>query len=614
MITLEINGQEIQLPTDFKLTRVFEGAYYSGKNIAVPRTYGISFEPTPSNILAMEFANDLRVKERKKHYSSIVKRSGSVIMRGNYVSDTIDDLFSGTIVGTRFLELIEKKNLQDFFFAPELVMGTTSQEVANYALEYHPDANIGFPEVEMEDYYGSGNPDFYGVVNFRVDSESGLVNEMNYVTEDMDNRYSLLPAFNLLWVLKCVITELGYTPKGDFFTKPNLDKLLLFGSKSLDKLGGEGFKCTGSLTGSNTGDTGLIYDNRTGNEWNTNSYPEDRYITPHEGKYRATIQFDGQMGDPLAHTVQFCKVHIHTDSGILTAPFKLNGSTQKFIERTWEFNWDTIGHQIWFSIEWEGETTTGAAAGGFYTNLKVDIKNIQSETLNVYQKSLIYADHMPNMLASNLIKECSHTFNLSVRFKDDKKEVHINLLDEKLRNNEFWDITDKVIAEDERLYKSLTIPEEEGVELKWKSKVNDETFVIGEGEKKVKMNLCPCKLIDIGREIWKDKWKANSELIDSKGNDDILRFAYHSTHDVPMDLSLVPNSNSLLDEHLLETHTRLAKATPVTMNVDFNTNDLEALDVDEKLMVDHNLFLLKKLTVNEDSDGPGISKLELWKF
>ena len=50
------------------------------------------------------------------------------------------------------------------------------------------------------------------------------------------------------------------------------------------------------------------------------------------------------------------------------------------------------------------------------------------------------------------------------------------------------------------------------------------------------------------------------------------------------------------------------------MDVLFNENDLHKLNVDQKFMVDHSIFVLKKLTVPNSNTGTGISKMELWKI
>ena len=614
MITIEINGHYIDLPPAFKLTRVIEGSYFKTNKVSVARTYPISFdENNPKNQQAMEHANDLRVKSRKKSFEATIRRNGSVVMRGLYVANTIDDMFSGSIVGTQFLEEIKSKKLTDFSYAPDVTLGVSSQDVADYALDYNVADKIGFPETEIVDYYGNDNPDFNGIVNYREDS-NGKINTMDFVNEDNDNKYSLLPAFNLLWLLQCISSELGYTIKGDLFEKQNLQTLLLYGSKNLDEKGGTAYKGIGILTGSHIGNKGLVYDSTIGSAWNTTSFLEDRYITPHEGIYSIVLDMDAQMGDAMPQTVQFCKVYLYVNGNSSLSMHKMIGNDLKHINRSWKLDFDTSLQEIWIGIEWEGQTNMGGAAGGFYSGLTVEIKNLQDENLNVYKKSLNYAAHLPDVLAGNLFKEVCNTLNSSITFNEDKKEVYLNSLEARLKTNDFWDITDKVIAKDGKFYQSLEVPEQSGFDLKWDSEINDDHYVIDEGEQEVKMKLCPCKSVNIGRHIWKDEWKANSDLTQSEGDNTILRCGYHDTHNIPMELLLQEGNNTLLNEHLLETHRVLNVATPVVMKVNFTENDLAVIDPDKKLMVDHELFVLDKLTVEDAHSGPGISQLKLWKI
>jgi hypothetical protein len=623
MITFEIDDQVLQMPADFKLVSVINSNLLSTGEISADRTYDVEILDTPINRVALKHLNNLRIKKQVTVFTAVVRDNGAVFINGSFVASNYTSAFSGTLVDSRFLEKIEGKRLKDFTFAPDLVLGNSPQSVADYAKEYHTADHVGFPEILLGDIYNETNPDFTGVVNLRT-NDPGKINTMDFVTGENDNKHSILPAFDALWILKTIGSELGYQFKGTLFDQANLQELLIPGGKTLDNKVGPLFLAEAdTFSQTITGLTPIAYDNVTGVNWNVVSFAEKRYVVNQVGKHRFKLKFTAKI--PVAYSNATVRVELVSSAeGVIYAyTTSILTEVDNFLSFNESITFLVTGETLFWRINFQGYATVILLdVEGIYSQLECAIEPIQYQNLNIYHQSLNYAEYMPDYSASQFIKDFCASFGVNIRFNEVKKEVLFDLKKDIIDASDFWDITDKIVSEENRYYQNIEFTKELGFSISWDNEFNTDQVLVASGDTDIKLKLSPCKLYDFNalglfgssKKIWIDSFKVNTDLADITGVKGALRMAFHDADNPKVNLKLNNEQDSVFTQYLESFFQLKNKAVPVVSIAKLNRTDLNKLKTVNKLMIDHTLFLLDTATNPRSNEGPGLTKLRLWKI
>jgi hypothetical protein len=618
MIIIDLDGWIIQMPTDFELVKVIEPNLFEDEEIKVPRTYEITIPDTPINQRALNYLNELRHVHRKIIFKALVTDKGAVVINGIFKASNFNGSFSGTLVDSAVLAELEGKQLSDFNYAADVVLGENTQEVANYGLTYHENDHVGFPEIVTSNIYGELNPAFGGIMNLRSGS-TGKTNALDYTQDDADNHYSMLPCFGLLWLIERMADELGYTVSGDLFEQPNLQQLLLIGGKTLDTLPstnylGEGIQDTRTTTGLKS----VAYDTVTGGNWNLLSYPEYRWVVNRLGRHRIKISFDAFVQNGYTNP----EVRIELGN-IFAQTILINSGVNNSVSFEFNHTFTAIGDSLYWQINFRGRVfVVIGSVEGTYSNLKVSFEPVQWQALNIYKQNLNYAAHMPQYSAAELITETCKTLGAKMEVNECNKVLHFNLKSNLINLGGFWDITDKIIPNKGRYFENIDFEENTGFNLIWDSDINKESRLIGEADQEIKLKLSACKrydfkpssFVNVDKKLWIDNLNISTDLTNSVVSKGSLKIAYHDAENAPMKLTLEDEIGTLWTTHLKALYENKNKLTPVISRVKFSRNDINKLQQYNQVMIDHSLFFLKKITAPLTQNEPGFCKLELFKI
>jgi hypothetical protein len=575
----------------------------------------------------LDFLNDLRTPTFQREIPARVTFRGAILVEGVFLTKDFDGMFSGVVVGTDFLEAIKDRMLNDFDFGADVDLGTSQTDVANFAKNYHAGSGVGFPEIFNPEYFGGSEEAFGGILNARSqDGANGYINTFTDDDEANDNVYSLLPCFRFYFLLEKIAAGLGYTFTGSFFGKPEIDELLLVGSKTLDEFGG--IQHQGVLTFSDT----LLNDgefspigNRTGSVWNGS-----KYVVQAEGSHRIEARLNYRGTDPThatrwiyggSMTMEIDGVE-HRSRGF---QYKRDGFVN--LNVTFEAGPDDLGKtfQMRFNayryIEDPGIPPTEQPDAFFAEDFTFRVYQKTESELNVFKKSMAYREHLPEVTLGDFLKDLATTFNLALIPK--YNEIEFVVLEDLLTSKQFDDYSDRVVRKlDDHFYSQIQIPERNGFTLTWTEKKVSDERVVGNGKKTVKFNLSAMgehrgfavnEDQSDSRFMYSAEWQGNTFLEDDDGKKTPLRMAFHDYLNAPISLRFGDSATDFSKLFLNETFSIRNRAVPVVFMMDLNINQILNFDVRKKFMVGNQVFIVNKITT-PFSDQIGISRVECWQI
>lgn len=235
MIGIEVNNTFLELGDEsvrFEkinpsfITDLFQGDF----------SFPFTVTDTDTNLKALGFSNVIELVNRTVSIDCYIWMFGIPYTQAKIiVSAGTKRTIKINIAGGVKAMKIADKNLQDLHYGADYNLGLNTDAIIltakNISLE--TDYTVyGFTFVphKNEDFYGTSNPDFSGIIN-RQDSTNGNFLK-NSVT--IGNKHALVPWLYLFFILKTIFEEEGLIPDGDFWNDPEMHKVLLYNNYALD--------------------------------------------------------------------------------------------------------------------------------------------------------------------------------------------------------------------------------------------------------------------------------------------------------------------------------------------------------------------------------------------
>jgi hypothetical protein len=269
------------------------------------------------------------------------------------------------------------------------------------------------------------NQDYAGIVNDYTDDS--YVSNWPVEGEAL-NKTTLVPFLFLHHIIKSIYNNLGYTVTGKFLNDPELQQLLVYNNRSIDNKEPR-YSYGGRITSkSYYGSASPIIIKVDEGVWNY-----DNSFNSSDGKF--TIQEDGSHKCFMDLQIKALAGY----SGTLWATIRimhegdeLSSYSHEISDTEWtdvnrvisEFYADaSFGSKIWFDVQVENQAAPPEEAQwADFTlqNVTLSVTNVSQSRLNRFASVINYADHVPDLLASEFLHEIYKLFAL-VPFYDHRQ-------------------------------------------------------------------------------------------------------------------------------------------------------------------------------------------------
>ncbi len=428
MLDIKIQGESVDLPEDVKAELHVENSAMKDELISQDYVQQMRLPPTTANERIFDHANHVEVRNKAKVYEgTTVSFKGVQKIAGKTVLHrTTDDGFETSISANGFLLEILDKNLKDVNYGADVNLGADADAVVSHATtkagQSYPTANYTFPLMRWLDFYDGSNPDFQNFVNdWDFVAEEFKKNVISQSNPDSVN--TLVPCLYFHFVFTKVFENFGYHVKGDFINDVDWQKLIIIGNYGLDELEKGYFvrvSLSASYTATNNSRLKLDDDSTGDNEDEEGIFDTSTNVWEYEIQEEGfhTFTLTGMADMPVAPV------------GSLSWSFRLD-ATQ--VSPTYSWNWGVtysqtytryfaageIGGKVWINIGSVGPDFDMEAA-------QLNVTNTSSGQLNVFSKTLHYANHVPDMTLGDLMSNIKGLPNLHFEFDKQEKVVYVN--------------------------------------------------------------------------------------------------------------------------------------------------------------------------------------------
>jgi hypothetical protein len=236
MIGIEVNGTFLELKEEsFRLEKintsfypeVFQGDY----------SFPCSVDDTEINRKTLGFPTSLENADRVLKVHCYLWLGGVPYNKAMlHIIGASNNKIKFNIAGGLKSLTIFDKSLKELDYGTDYDLGVDSDAIIASAktISLETDFSVyGFSFVphKNEDFYNGENPDFCGIIN-RQNSTTGDFLKNTFVT---GNKYALVPFVYLFYILDTIFKSESLEAEGDFYTDPEMRRMLLYNNYALDK-------------------------------------------------------------------------------------------------------------------------------------------------------------------------------------------------------------------------------------------------------------------------------------------------------------------------------------------------------------------------------------------
>lgn len=577
------------------------------------RSYNIVAPAVPENDYIFKHARFVELKNKMKAFDCTATFSGSIITKGKFVLIDAETTYNGVLTVSEFSVDILDKNLRDFSYGPDVVMGVSSADVAAFCQNDYKADGYSFPEVFNTEFYNEQNDAWLGILNFKHSDPTLLVNTVVDDSLESDNKFAFAPSFYVHWILQKVADELGYIFDGNFFEKQDLDDLLLVGNTPFDELGSSYSASADSQPGYVTG----IVEHFFSTANNLITRPNENSLGNHHAYYATATglhRFTMRGTCSINTTYNFRKLVVLHQLGTLNYTtldtFELTLQNQSITNFEFEIEvylqaGDVV--QPWIAFQGSGVGVNYNVIAGNLNFIEWKVVNLSNELLNVYKKSWAIADHVPNITVPDLIKELKKVFNLSVYPHPQEKRVTFTITEDAISSAKVVDWTDKIRRKNnKRNQPKLTFSKDEGRLFKWQDEsVSGDVRKVGDARNDYLVKLSPMKTtylrdvdpFEVRRTMFVGKFKAETPMYDIGESEFSWNMCFADNAGLQRSFQLKWNFNNGVNDDLFtmfwENSIEIELfGERVDYDLALNMNDLQTIDFLRKVHLDGIMCLL----------------------
>ncbi|MCL2311236.1 MAG: hypothetical protein FWC41_01915 [Firmicutes bacterium] len=514
MLQIRVNNQFIYINKDTSIQMEVNNSIFSVDEIIGKIIYTFDV-PAHHNDKIFGFARFIYVQKKKKYEAEILV-GGIQIAKGDlYIQKATKTTYSLGVVVNPIPEGWGEKKLNENDLG-EIIISRNETEHKEKWLEFlqnslTPDATIKFPLFINENFYGGENADFgffegkqasiypdsdtptpalekFYVNRLFFEQNKNIVKKLdscrgirifNEYTAYSDNSFAFAPAINLLWLLKKIINNWGYSLIGSFYREEKIKKIFFQSLRALDEN-------TGSFSAT------IVHINPSV-QYHNNPYAEDYlclefevdnkrwdYFVPTTSReYNINVRIKTHLPDNILSTFSVSGEHLEGDEALmfflldysegLGLPNMINdhiiwqGNVGYQSGGNWEFfnsfykiynlqqlkdeiryNGDgfysfhfafnqhlVAGHSYYFyfnKLTLIKETYIRFASITKYSKIITSDHEIENHVLNIFSKKMVYNEYLPNFLNGGFIKTILSTFGLSFYIDQQQKTIELSFV------------------------------------------------------------------------------------------------------------------------------------------------------------------------------------------
>lgn len=460
MTGVKINGEYLVLE-NFRVTFELENTAFSDDLIFSGFSIPGEAPVCPINNRIFKYGYHLNVKEKVKQFPCEFFFQNQSIYYGtlNLLETSRTSYRWNISISGISAELLDKK-LADLDYGDDLNLGADTEAILatinGMANTFYPEANICFPQTYNRDFWGefqtssSVNPDHWGYLNLYQPSLARYYRPYIIQAPAQDNITSFSPWISVMFILTKIFENAGWGVSGTFMADENMQQLMLYSGRSLDRTVEVGFvQAKSSPTVIQTlypKDEWQIIDMTVEIQDPENRFSSSQYLVPfpHVGSGINEIGFFEINITWRAGFVTIDGVQVTTEIyiGILfegedpaTDVILLDHYPPQGYVTTTEQN---SVFSKWLPVSRAGQKFNlcmkylqddGTDNPGVIIINDYQVKAVSLSSVNLLQQNVHYAHFVPDMTVRDFLAETKDTFNMSFTPDLFKKKVVINYFD-----------------------------------------------------------------------------------------------------------------------------------------------------------------------------------------
>ena len=508
MIKIKINNKTLVLDPTTKLRFEIQSPIF--ETDAIPGSYICPFDlPVAGNDI-FENAEFIEINRIYKKYNCVVLLDDYPLYSGELILNTSNPRrYRCSVILTGIASDFPEKKLNELIYDADIPIGGHPHSAFSVAT-FAGNQNITelwdffFPMMHDADFYGSSNdvdaspanPDYGGEVVLGAGKVGKYINNWNaelqrFETNSIkgnidlaDNAYVLVPQFKLIYIVRKIVENLGYTASGDFFSNAFINKLLFLNYYGLDEKYKKYFSAASTLVRFNDyfsqKEIILFADESSlGNEDIDNCLSISGGYNFYTAKTSGWHQFDVSVKAKLIFTTQTNpfpggRFVFYVTSG--TTGIDLAQSEDSIPEiNVWadckaSVNvWINANDKVFFQFNIKTTNFPTAITQGYIEyGAKIQCQNVSYQNLNQYANKLHIANHVTANTVGSVLNALKTNFGLAMWFDMEGKQLEISFLKDLLSSHNAEDISEMVVKN------SLEITLEEATGYKLTQKNEDE--------------------------------------------------------------------------------------------------------------------------------------------
>jgi hypothetical protein len=439
---------------DFTWTRKSPIATAEGK-FESDYVYSIDFINNDKNNILFNTPLRFSRVNKKAEFNIRCIHFGSLIFEGvGEVEGANDDTINISVssgASNFFFDIQDRKVTDEMYDVYNA--GSSLVDHAYYVVTGDIDRPYTFPKIYAPDFYGSNNPDFGGdpgtgevgkYINNWNSASQEFRNNLPVTAPYKRNVYSMMPFFELPYVLDKIFAYFGYKGLGKIFTEADFQKMLIVNNRPLDKVDYKTFKGVYSV------ENFLILSVETLINFDTiiedvdNCYTFDGYLIKSPGIYNISVEITYQaysgfdIDDRVASTV-----FVKTDAGVYIYN-KDRGLTRNTPETvTFQKSFTAYNADVGKKIQLSVLISNGGEGEVF--SAQISIQNTSLLKVNSFDPVITASNHLPDMMIGDFLSSIFFAFMQIPFIDDEKKEIELVSFNDIIDSTEYVEFSDNIV-------------------------------------------------------------------------------------------------------------------------------------------------------------------------
>lgn len=396
--------------------------------------------PVKGNSDLLDFAHFIETKISSRIYDATVIVGANEIIGKLVIQKAGNIKYSCSFIVNGFSADVLNKNLKDVIPGGVEFVGTPDTDsLINHAndviTKVYPEVNYNFPSIINTEFYSDTNDEFLGVINtWDDDLQTFIKNELSVSNGNAYNKANLSPQLYLVFILKTLFSYFGYKLEGNFINNNETKKILVYNNYALDKVRPI-YKTIAGMANQyfpNVGPNTINFDDVSSPGF------EDIDGNFNTGTHIYTPQWDSDIIVRIRFTIS----GLNITSGVAQPAVIVIINNGGFAQQIGQFtgNLDTIefdqtsieqnfvaSDSFLFQVVYVNGLTDEVIVGSYtITNAVVEINATNFRPLNIYNPSIVYANHVPDITVNDFLVSVRKFFGLRIDFDPYEKKVSLD--------------------------------------------------------------------------------------------------------------------------------------------------------------------------------------------